>query len=109
MKVKNLYDLMEKRRDDYTHWDFTIYVDGISNNILAYANSHYDIEGVNKTDEVYSVKELFEREVVSFHPVCDGIHVKIDKFPGMKYKKLESYIDENGNEKYRDVVKTWEV
>ena len=35
MVIKDLYDLMEKKNDDYTHWSFTIYVDGISHNILA--------------------------------------------------------------------------
>ena len=33
MVIKDLYDLMEKKNDDYTHWSFTIYVDGISHNI----------------------------------------------------------------------------
>ena len=43
MVIKDLYVLMEKKNDDYTHWSFTIYVDGISHNILAYANAYYDI------------------------------------------------------------------
>lgn len=109
MVIKDLYDLMEKKNDDYTHWSFTIYVDGISHNILAYANAYYDIDGTNKNElnNLYNVKDLFNHEIVSFHPSYDGISVKIDKFPDMQYTELEAYIDENGKEKYRDVVKVW--
>ena len=52
MTVKELYGEMEKR----SNWSFTIYVDGISDNILAYANDHYDVDGSNKRNYIYSVK-----------------------------------------------------
>ena len=71
-------------------------MDGINNNILAYANNHYDVEGSNKIDTLYSVKDLFKHEVISFYPSCDGVSVKIHKFHGMKYIKRQSYKNENG-------------
>ena len=76
--------------------------------ILAYANAHYDVEGSNKIDTLYGVKDLFKHEVISFHTSCDGINVKIHKFHGMKYIKLQSYKDENGIERFKDVIKIWE-
>ena len=110
MIVEDLYNLMEKKDDKYIHWRFTVYVDGIDYNILAYANDSYDVEGKNKvTDTLYSVKDLFKHEVVSFYPSCDGIYVKINKFQEMKYKELQSYTDENGMERLKNVVKVWKT
>ena len=34
MIVEELYNLMEKKSDEYTYWSFTVYVDGINNNII---------------------------------------------------------------------------
>lgn len=107
MAVEELYNLMEKKSDEYTHWNFTVYVDGINNNILAYANAHYDVEGSNKINTPYGVKDLFKHEVISFYPSCDGVSVKIHKFNGMKYIKLQSYKDEKGVERFKDVIEIW--
>ena len=107
MIVKELYNLMEKEHDDNGYWEFIIYVDGISDNILAYASDYYDIDGTNKTDTLYSVRDLFEHEVVSFYPSRYGIHVKINKFLNMKYIKTQFYTDENGQKCSKDVVKLW--
>ena len=107
MVVEELYNLMEKKSDKYTHWNFTVYVDGINNNILAYANNHYDVEGNNKIDTLYGVKDLFKHEVISFCPSCDGVNVKIHKFHGMKYIKRQSYKNENGIEHLKDVIEIW--
>ena len=105
MIVEELYNLMEKKSDKYTHWSFTVYVDGLNNNILAYAND--DVEGGNKINTPYGVKDLFKHEVISFYPSCDRVSVKIHKFHGMKYIKLQSYKDENGIERFKDVIETW--
>lgn len=108
MTVEELYNLMEKRDDKYTYWCFIVYVDGLSENILAYANGSYDVEGKNKISyALYSVKDLFNHEVVSFYPECDGIYVKINKFQGLKYKELQSYTDEDGKERGEYVIKVW--
>lgn len=111
MTVEELYNLMEKKSDKYTHWSFKVYVDGyvdgINNNISAYANDRYDVEGSNKINTPYGVKDLFKHEVISFYPSCDGVSVKIHKFHGMKYIKLQSYKDENGMERFKDVIKIW--
>lgn len=109
MTVKDLYELMEKKEDRYRHWDFYVYVNGIDNNILAFANAHYDVEGTNKDFDyhIYSVKDLFEHEVVSFYPGCDGLYVKINKFPKMKYWDHYYYKDENGHDKVRKIIKAW--
>ena len=44
MFIEELYNLMEKKSDKYTHWSFTVYVDGINNNILEIISckTHYD-------------------------------------------------------------------
>lgn len=90
MVVEELYNLMEKKSDKYTHWNFTVYV-----------------EGNNKIDTLYGVKDLFKHEVISFHTSCDGINVKIHKFHGMKYIKRQSYKNENGIERFKDVIAIW--
>lgn len=54
------------------------------------------------------IKELFEKQVISFHPNYCGISIKIDKFLEMKYDALEMYKDENRNDKVRTVTKQWE-
>lgn len=104
MIVRELYDLMEKKD---SHWYFSVCVEGIDHSALAYANSHYDIEGTNKIDHLYSVKDLFNHEVVSFCASYNGIYVKIDKFPGMRYTELQLYTDKNGKVKARNVIKVW--
>ena len=65
MVVEELYNLMEKKSDKYTHWNFTVYVDGINNNILAYANNHYDVEGSIKLIH-YMVSRIYSN-MKSFH------------------------------------------
>ena len=105
MTVKDLYELMEKKED--RHWDFHVYVDGIDNNILAFANDYYDVEGTNKL-YIYGVQDLFEHEVVSFEPASDGLWVKINKFPKMKYWDDYYYKDENGHDKVRQIIKVWD-
>lgn len=106
MTVKDLYELMEKKDDKYRHWDFYVYVD---DDILAFANANYDVEGTNRNFDhyIYSVKDLFEHEVVSFRPGYDSLYVKINNFPNMKYWDNYYYKDENGHDKVRKIIKVW--
>ena len=104
MTVKDLYELLDKRKG----WNFTVWtVDGEFS--LAYASANYDVEGTNKNFDhhIYSVKDLFEHEVVSFRPGCDSLWVKINKFPKMKYWDNYYYKDENGHDKVRKIIKVW--
>lgn len=88
MKVEDLFNSLEKREN----WAFLIYVDGIQNNILAFCNSYYGVEGTkNKGDGFfdypYSVKDLFQHKVVSFYPCANSLSVKIATWEGMKHKE----------------------
>lgn len=85
MTVKDLYELMEKK----DCWSIIVYVDGYSDNILAYANSYYDVEGIRNNGEPYSLKELFEHKVVSFYAGYENIYVKIDTWEGMKLRERQ--------------------
>lgn len=109
IEVRDLYELMSREDED---WQFLVYVDGISGNILASCNSYYDVHGSKNKgnslfDNLYSVEDLFEHEVLSFRACGAGIHVEIAKFPGMKYRELSFYMDEQGKEKADRVVKVW--
>lgn len=83
MTVKELYEAMEKK----DCWSIIVYVDGYSNNILAYTNSYYDAEGIRNNNKPYNLKDLFEHEVVSFYAGYEDIHIKIDTWEGMKLKE----------------------
>lgn len=104
MTVKDLYELLDKRKD----WSFTVWTVG-GESELAYASARYDVEGTNKNfdSEIYSVKDLFEHEVVFFHPSYEGIWVFINKFPKMMYWDNYYYKDENGHDKVRKIIKVW--
>lgn len=104
MTVKDLYELLDKRKD----WSFTVWTVG-GEFALAYASASYDVEGTNKDfdSEIYSVKDLFEHEVVFFRPSYEGIWVFINKFPKMKYWDNYYYKDENGHDKVRKIIKVW--
>ena len=87
MKVKDLYNTLDKTREE--GYSIMIYFDGIQNNGLAFCNGHYDVEGTNNVGcyaEPYSVKDLFEHEVLSFHVGYNSLYVKIASFEGMKHK-----------------------
>ena len=80
MTVGDLFNSMEKRED----WSFTIYVDGVNNNIIGYCNSYYDEDGtknkgVGLFKYPYSVKDLFKHNVISFCSHMNGISVKIER------------------------------